>query len=305
MTTLILGLLLPSCTRTERSATARLTVAATFLPIWTIARNVAQGIPGVDVKLLLPPGMGSPHDVSLTVAQGALLEKADVLVMNGLGLERFLDNNPALKRPDLVIIRATESVDTVGLPVAPELLEIPGGEHEGFAVNPHAWVSPRQEIIMTRYVADQFARIDTAFTDQYHINADRYVARLDSLDYRFRELVAQAPNRRIVTFHRAFDYLARDYGLEIVGVIENEPGMEPSARALTDLVRKIQQTKPAAIFTEPYYPDKVARTLSDETGVPVYQLDPVETGPADANAYISAMWRNMQVLGTALLLRKE
>jgi zinc transport system substrate-binding protein len=125
------------------------------------------------------------------------------------------------------------------------------------------------------------------------------------LDFRFKGLIQQAPNRRVVAFHRAFDYLARDYGLEIVAVIENDPGVEPSARDLAALARQIKAAAPVAIFAEPQYPARVAQTLSTETGVPLYVLNPLETGPADPDAYINAMWENLKTLGTALLLNRK
>ncbi len=299
-----LYILFAGCTRTQKPAQARLTVVATVLPIWTITEQVTRGIPGVDVKLLILPNQGSPHDISMTVAQGAMLEKADVLVMNGLGLERFLENNPALKSQSLQIIRVASVVDTSGLSIGTEFQTAHESDHEGFTVNPHGWVSPRQEIVMTRWLADQFALLDPTFAEQYRLNAERYVIRLDSLNFRFQGLIQQAPNKRIVTFHRAFDYLARDYGLEVVAVIENDPGLAPSARHLAELIQTIRESRPVAIFTEPYYPDNVAQTASAETGVPVFVLDPLETGPVDPEAYLQAMWSNLQTLGMALLVNR-
>ena len=107
-------------------------------------------------------------------------------------------------------------------------------------------------------------------------------------------------NRDIVTFHEAFPYFAKEFNLNIVGVIEREPGSEPSAKELQETIEQVKKLKVKALFAEPQYPAKAAETIAKETGSKVYTLDPVVTGPMDADAYINIMDSNLKILEEAL-----
>ena len=107
-------------------------------------------------------------------------------------------------------------------------------------------------------------------------------------------------NRDIVTFHEAFPYFAKEFNLNIVGVVEREPGSEPSARELQETIEQVKKLKVKALFAEPQYPTKAIETISTETGSKVYTLDPVVTGPMDADAYINIMDSNLKILEEAL-----
>jgi zinc transport system substrate-binding protein len=284
------------CSKSQKQSEAagdrELNILCTVLPVYVLAQNVVEGASGVSLNLLLSPQIGCPHDYALTPTDAAMLEKADVVVMNGLGLETFLQGSPALYRPNLRIIQASQTVDSITAP----------HDHAMNSINPHAWVSPFEAAKMTLYLGLELGRIDTANALRYLSNAQKYAARLDSLGQILRQVVMQAPNRRIVTYHNAFDYFARDLGLEIIGVVESDPAEEPSARALSDLAHRIQEAKAIGIFSEPQYSDRLPRMLSSETGVPVYSLDPAASGDSDAESYLRIMRQNLLTLERALII---
>ena len=118
------------------------------------------------------------------------------------------------------------------------------------------------------------------------------------------KIVKKLPNKDIFTFHEAFPYFARAYGLNVVGVVNREPGDALSPAQLAQLVRQVKELGNPPLFVEPQYDDMAAQTLASETGAKVYALDPVVTGPADpAEAltyYESVMRQNMQTLQEAL-----
>jgi zinc transport system substrate-binding protein len=117
-----------------------------------------------------------------------------------------------------------------------------------------------------------------------------------------REALDTLPNKKIVTFHEAFPYFAKEFGLEIVAVIEREPGSEPGAGELADTIGIIKDLGVKALFAEPQYAPKAAETLAAETGATVYSLDPFVTGSEDdpADSYEIAMRKNLDVLKQAL-----
>ena len=298
-------------------ARAELNVLCTTFPIYQIARNVAQGRAGVDLQLMLPAGMGCPHDYALTPQDMRKIAAADVLVVNGLGLEEFLGAPVETANPDV------ETVD--GSAGIPDLLEYahehseaeeehgheaeadPGheehdhGHHHHEGVNPHLFASPRQAARIALNVAAGLSKADPEGAGVYFRNAQAYANRLNALADEMEALGRTLKNNRIVEPHGVFDYLARDMGLEVVAVLRPH-GQEPSAAEMLELVRTLRAKQAGAIFTEPQYPAKVGAALARETGLPTATLDPVATGPdaAPLDYYETAMRQNMEVLRATL-----
>ena len=111
------------------------------------------------------------------------------------------------------------------------------------------------------------------------------------------------PHKDIVTFHEAFPYFAKEFHLNIIRVIEREPGTEPTPKELEDTIAEVKKLPVKVLFTEPQYSPLAAKTIAEATGAKIYELDPVVTGeatPDAADAYLTAMRKNMEVLKEAL-----
>ncbi len=262
-----------------------LRVLASFLPMYVFTRNVAAGVPGVSVDLMLPASLGCPHDYALTPGDMRKIAAADLFIANGRGMEEFL-GPPVLRANPRIVI-----VDTAA-GVAP----IRTAEREHGGVNPHTWVSPRNAILQVRAIEKALSAASPANAGAFRRNADAYAARLAALAGEFDAAAKRFRARNVVTFHNVFDYLARDAGIAVAGRIEETPGQEPSAGEIHALVRTIRRTKAAAVFAEPQYPERLAAIVAGEAGVPLRVLDPVSTGPADPAAYEVAMRKNLATL---------
>ena len=112
--------------------------------------------------------------------------------------------------------------------------------------------------------------------------------------------VSRARNKNCLAFHDILAYLARDIGLNIIGVIESHPGLEPSPKDMVRLIKILREQRVAAIFSEPQYSDKIVKVLSRESGIPFFELDPVATGKPAADTYEKSMKKNLEVLKKAL-----
>lgn len=294
---------------------AELNVLCTTFPVHQIARNVAQGREGVDLHLMLPAGMGCPHDYALTPQDMRKLAAADVLVVNGLGLEEFLGAPVAAANPNLAIVDSSAGIQDL-LPYAHDHPDEEDA-HAGHAdeadeslprpregLNPHLFASPRMAARIARNVAAGLSKADPEGAGVYSRNAQAYAERMDALADEMAALGQTLKNNRIVEPHGVFDYLARDMGLEIVAVLRPH-GQEPSAAEMLERVREIRAKQAGAIFTEPQYPAKVGATLARETGLPTATLDPVATGPETAplDHFETAMRKNMEVLNATLGLK--
>lgn len=265
-------------------ANESLRVVTSFYPVYVAALNVTAGVPGVEVSNLASPHIGCLHDYQLTAGDVRRLADADILLVNGAGMEPFL-GKVAQQSPKVRVVEVSE-----GIPLLDD--------------NPHVWVSFEGARRQTDNIAAALAAADPDRADAFRANAAAYNAALTALEEKMRTALAPYAGTPIVTFHEAFPYFARDFGLDLAGVIEREPGAEPSARELADTVKLVRARQVKALFAEPQFPDQSAQVVARETGVRVYSLDPVVTGPSDPaaarGAYLQAMEKNLEVLQEAL-----
>jgi len=265
-------------------ANGSLRIVTSFYPIYIAALNVAGGVPGVEISSMTKPSAGCLHDYQFTTEDLLAVSKADVLVINGAGMEPFVDKIKA-SQPSLPIIDASQGI---------ALLRDSSGE------NPHVWVSVSLAEKQVENIAAGLAGCDPKHATDYQRNADAYVRKLEALKQEIAAGLAHVRSRDIVTFHQAFAYLAKEFGLNVVGVIEREPGSEPSAREMAATIDLIRRTSVRAVFTEPQYPAKSAEAIARETGVALFVLDPAVTGPMEADAYLKIMEENLRELQKAL-----
>ena len=265
-------------------ANQSLRVVTSFYPVYVAVLNVTAGIPGVEVSNLASPHVGCLHDYQLTAGDVRRLADADLLLVNGAGMEPFL-GKVAQQSPGVRVVGVSEGI---------ALLDD----------NPHVWVSLEGARRQTENIAAALAAAAPDRADAFRANASAYNASLSALEEKMRAALAPYAGTPIVTFHEAFPYFARDFDLDLAGEIEREPGAEPSARELADTVKLVRERKVKALFAEPQFPDQSAQVVARETGVRVYSLDPAVTGPTDPEeargAYLRAMEKNLEVLQEAL-----
>lgn len=285
-------LLLSGCSSKsgQTSSTApdadKLTMVTSFYPMYIMALNITTGIPGIELINLTGPQTGCLHDYQLTPDNVKTLQKADFFIVNGAGAESFLDK-AVKQQPQLRIITASKDIKL-----------IKGHGEEGD--NPHVWVSIAGAIKEVDNVAEQLADLDPDHANQYRKNAETYTARLEALRQEMHSQLEGIDNRNIVTFHEAFPYFAQEFGLNIVAVVEREPGSEPSAAELADTIKLVRKSQAKALFTEPQYPPDAARTIAQDTGAKIYILDPAVNGPDSQDAYLDIMRKNLKTLCEAL-----
>ena len=255
-------------------------VVTSFYPMYVATLNLAAGAEGVDVVNLTQPFTGCLHDMQLTPAELVALDGADALVINGAGMESFMDKALGVVAKEKVI-DASDGVELV----------------DG---NSHVWLSVSLHVKQVENIAAGLERLDPGRAALYRANAAAYTAKLQALRERMHEALRDVAQRDIVTFHEAFPYFAKEFDLRIAAVIEREPGTEPSAGELAETIELVRSSGVKALFAEPQYPGRAADSIARETGARVYVLDPAVTGPMDAGAYIRIMDANLRVLQEAL-----
>lgn len=271
----------------DNNSKKELCITTSFYPMYIATVNVTKNIDGVKVENLTKPQTGCLHDYQLTSEDMKKLEKSDVFVVNGAGMEAFIDK-AVKQQKNLKVIEASKGI---------KLIKDAEGD------NPHVWLSISKEIEQVNNIANGLAEIDKNHADKYKANAKEYIQKLKNLQEEARNELKNIKNKDIVTFHEAFPYFAEEFGLKIIAVIEREPGSEPSPKELEDTINKVKKMPVKVLFTEPQYPAAAAETIARESGAVIYQLDPVVTGEAKTeaiDAYIHTMRENIKVLKKAL-----
>lgn len=265
------------------------TVVASFYPIYLFALNLTDGLPDVAVRCLAAPTTGCLHDYQLQTGDMKALSAADVFLINGAGMEGYL-SNVFEAFPALPVVDASEGV------------ELMADEDHG-EMNAHVWLDASNARQMVSNLAEGLMAALPAHAEAIAANRDAYATRLSALDEELKAGLRDLPHKDIVTFHEAFPYFAKAYGLNVAAVITREPGDALSPAKMGELVELVRSLGAPPLFVEPQYEDIAAQTISRETGAPVYTLDPIVTGPeADVplDYYETVMRRNMQVLQEAL-----
>lgn len=286
---LTICMLLTGCggTGTTKKDDGTLRIVTSFYPMYIATANITKGVDGVQVINMTKPQTGCLHDYQLTTDDMKTLEKADIFVANGAGMESFLDKI-LQQNKQLTIIEASTDIS---------LLQAEGEE------NPHVWLSVPNAIQQVKNIEAQLSAADSKHAEAYKANAAAYIAKLQALDAEMHTALDNVPNKDIVTFHEAFPYFAQEFNLHIVKVVEREPGTEPTPRELENTIEEIKPLAKKVLFTEPQYSPSAAETIARETGAQIYTLDPVVTGEANENAldaYITTMKQNMETLSKAL-----
>ncbi len=262
-----------------------LEIITSFYPMYIATLNVVDGIDGVEVKNLTKSTTGCLHDYQLSPDEMVKIENADVFVANGAGMESFMDKVIDTYQ-NLKVIYASEGI---------ELYKGQNGED-----NAHVWVSISKHIEQIKNIRDELCIIDPKNENKYISNSNNYIASLNTQLDKMKTVLSNITKKNIITFHEAFPYFAKEFDLNIVSVIEREPGTEPSAKELVDAIEIVKESDVQALFAEPQYSKSSADTISSETGVKVYLLDPIVTGELYKNAYLDIMDNNLSVLQEAL-----
>jgi zinc/manganese transport system substrate-binding protein len=282
----------------------KLQVVTSFLPIQSHTLAIAGD--KADVKQLLGKDTG-PHDFQLTPADVKRLSDADLLIINGAGIEEWLGE--LIKKSgnkNLVVVDTSKGIKLVE---SPEEIEI-GHDHthaldhehshsHGDGANPHIWLDP---VIAKKQAANIVAALqkaDPANASAYADNGKAYEAKLAALDSDYRTTLAPLPNKNLVTFHDAFPYLAARYKLNYVGAVSEFPEKDPTPKQLAALVDKIRSLKVGVLFAENGYAPGLLKKIAAETGAKVSELDTLEVGQGTATAYLDRMGANLESLRKA------
>jgi ABC-type Zn uptake system ZnuABC Zn-binding protein ZnuA len=245
---------------------------------------------------ILKPNVDA-HDYEPSPADLDAIARADVVVANGVGLEKWLDDTIKSAGFSGPVVDASK-----GVPLRQ------GVGAEAGEPDPHIWHNPRNAKVMVGNIAEALAAADPADAATYRANLAAYTSQLDTLDADIARRIDGLANRKLVTNHDAFGYYVDRYGLELVGSVipSFDTAAELSGADLRELVAKVKAAKVKAIFSEVELPPKTAETVAREAGVKVITGEEAlygdGLGPAgsDGATYLGMMKHNTNTIVGAL-----
>ena len=271
-------------------------ILTSFVPLYCFAVNVAGE--QADVENLLPSGVG-PHDYQFTRRDLEKISGADVIIINGLGLENWLDRalSSAASGSNRIAVAAA-NLDSLLLRPNSSIGEARrfGTVHDARNINPHAWLDPQIACHYVTNILRALQATDPNHSAAYQNHAEVYLNRLRNLDRELESALAPIRNRPLLSYHNSFPYFVRRYGLRLAGVIETIPDVDPAPRHLASILQAARSVGVKALFTEPQFDSRLVRQIAADLSIPVGQLDPLETGELTPTVYEAGMRRNAREL---------
>jgi zinc transport system substrate-binding protein len=276
----------------QSAEAARLKVGITLHPYYSFVANIvgdrADIVPLIDSE-------ANPHGYAPQPADMIRMMSMDVLVVNGIGHDSWAFEilDAAGMRKKLKLIYANDGVSLI--PVA----GAPNGEK---VVNPHTFISTTAAIQQVYTIARRLGEIDTANAAYYRDNARRYALQIRKLRAEFDARItgADLSKFRCATMHSGYDYILQELGLQVTAVIEPRHGVEPTARQLAETIDRIKAAKVNVLFAEKYFASKLSDTIRQATGVKMYSISHISSGPYTPGKFIDEMRENLTTLATAI-----
>jgi ABC-type Zn uptake system ZnuABC Zn-binding protein ZnuA len=267
----------------------------------TIVGDVVQNIAGdwIDLHILIPPGVDE-HSFQYTPEDVARVADADVVFMNGAGLETFMKPLIENAGQHAKVISVSDGITLMqAANFTGEKTRV--GEQPSPGGDPHVWLDPNNTLVWTKNIAAALAGLDPQHAADYQANAKNYQQNLVELDRWIQQQVAQIPeaNRQLVTDHEIFTYFANRYGFKQIGALipSYSTAAEPSAKELAGIEDAIRQFGVKAIFVGNTVNPDLSKRVALDTGV---TLVPIYTGSltagAPAETYLDYMRYNVEAI---------
>ncbi len=275
------------------AADAKLRIGITLHPYYSYVSNIVGD--KAEVVPLIPAGF-NPHAYEPRAEDIKRIGSLDVVVLNGVGHDDFADRMiAASEKPDIEVIEANANVP---------LLAATGiaARGAGKVVNPHTFLSISASIAQVNNIARELGKLDPDNAKTYTQNARAYGKRLRKLRADALAQLTEAPNAdlRVATVHAAYDYLLREFGLEVTAVVEPAHGIEPSPSQLKKTIDQLRELDVKVIFSELDFPSTYVDTIQRESGVKLYPLSHISYGEYSAEKYEKEMTNNMNTVVRAI-----
>jgi zinc/manganese transport system substrate-binding protein len=291
VTSILVSLAMTGAVAVRAQTPTKLPVVATFSILADFARNV--GGERIDAVALVGPD-GDTHVYQPKPADAEKLGAAQLILVNGLGLEGWIDRLIKASGAKAPVVVATKGIK-------PQQMR----EEGRVELDPHAWQSIADAKIYVANIRDGLIAADPAGEAAYRANAEKYLGKLDTLEAEVKREIAKIPpgRRQIITTHDAFGYFGTAYGFRFIAPQGVSTETEASARDVAKIIRQIKAQKIPALFLENVTDPRLVRSIAAESGATVggtLYSDALSPPDGPASTYIDMMRNNVKELFAAL-----
>ncbi len=288
--------MLIGCTQQKISEQQKtITIVTSFYPIYILAKNITDGVEGITLQNMTQPQTGCLHDYQITTRDRKALEKADLLLVNGAGIESFLEG----------IKEQYQNLPIVDTSMGITLIEMQQHhhhndeqiQHDEKEYNGHIWLYSENALKQAENICNALCEKDSTHKQQYTKNLELFRQNIKEFQ---RNQQHYFDNNKVVIFHEGFDYIAKEYGFTVQEQIFVEEEKTPSAKELAEMIEHIKQENVTIFFTADDKGKSYAELLAKEVEGKVYLLNPITAGALEKDAYLQAMKQNESIIQEAL-----
>jgi zinc transport system substrate-binding protein len=268
----------------------KIQVVVTFNPMREFAEAIGKD--KIEIKTIVPEGM-EPHDFEPKPRDMESINKADIFVYNGLGMEAWVEKTlEAVDNKSINVVGAYNGAELIANEDEEEI-----EEHGQF--DPHIWLSLKEAKVQAKNIKDALVKADEKNKDFYEANYNEFTSKLDALYNEYKDKFRTLANKNFVTGHAAFGYICRDFGLVQKSVEDVFAEGEPTMQKLKELTEFSKKNNIKTIFMEELASPKVSETLAQEVGAKVEKIYTIES-KEDGKDYIASMRENLDRIYNSL-----
>lgn len=267
--------------RNENMENEKVKIVTSFYPMYIIAENLTEGAANVELVNMADVNVGCLHDYTLTTADMKKVENADIFILNGLGMESFIDK----------IIESNENMKVIDS--SDNISNLISDEDE---TNAHIWTSIENYIIQVENICEGLKINNPDNAEIYENNKNKYKEKLNSLKEEYLDELSDLKGRKAVVLNEAFEYMGEELGIEMITIKTDHEESTLSAEMLKDTIDKMKENQIDMIIIDKNDNKSNAENIANETGAKIYELNSGLTGSLDKNAYLDALRENLDIL---------
>ncbi len=283
------SVLMAACGEAQKTGDSEINVTASFYPIYILAENVIGDTEGINLQNMAQPQTGCLHDYQLSTGDMKKLDTTDIFLINGGGMESFLDNALELF-PQLNIVdtsKGTVSLENDGHDHEEEGEDEHSHNHEE---NSHFWILPQNAAVQAENICEALSEVCPDKADEFRKNADSFIESLNDIE------TFDGNGMKVCIFNEAFAYLHLSYGLDVRLCVEMDENQTPSAKEMAEIITTVKEENISLLIAADDASKAIADTVARETDAKVVVLDPVLTGDFSPKSYAEALNENAHIL---------
>lgn len=283
------SVLMAACGEAKNTEDSEINVTASFYPIYILAENVIGDTEGINLQNMAQPQTGCLHDYQLSTGDMKKLDTTDIFLINGGGMESFLDNALELF-PQLNIVdtsKGTVSLENDGHDHEEEGEDEHSHNHEE---NSHFWILPQNAAVQAENICEALSEVCPDKADEFRRNTDNFIESLNDIE------TFDGNGMKVCIFNEAFAYLHLSYGLDVRLCVEMDENQTPSAKEMAEIITTVKEENISLLIAADDASKAIADTVARETDAKVVVLDPVLTGDFSLESYVEALNENARIL---------